>query len=117
MLTDHKKDFSKLFRGLCRSRQPWQVFADFCEAATLSIANAVAFSDEREKRYMAIVERDRESIKEFPKLLGLVVEALEVEPQDFLGVVFQELELANHWHGQFFTPFHLARLMAAFVVS
>ena len=31
---------------------------------------------------------------------------------DFLGQVYQELDAANSWHGQFFTPMHLCRVMA-----
>ncbi|MEX1029742.1 MAG: N-6 DNA methylase [Paenibacillaceae bacterium] len=41
------------------------------------------------------------------------MEALEVDPeQDFIGILFQLLELSSHWHGQFFTPYSVCRMMA-----
>lgn len=46
-------------------------------------------------------------------MLSLVVVAFEINPeQDFLGEIFGSLRLHNEWRGQFFTPYHLARLMA-----
>jgi len=46
-------------------------------------------------------------------MFALVVEALEENPdQDFLGSLYMQLELGNHWKGQFFTPFHICHTMA-----
>ena len=112
MPTPYAKDFAKMFRGLCHSRQPWTVFADFCEAAAMSLANVVHKDEEREKAYMRIAEQYGNDMNVFSNLMAIVVEALEYEPHDFLGEIFQELELANHWHGQFFTPSSVALMMA-----
>lgn len=39
--------------------------------------------------------------------------ALEHNPdQDFLGKMYMDLELGNHWKGQFFTPYDICRVMA-----
>ena len=55
----------------------------------------------------------REEAEVFPEMLSLVVVAFEINPeQDFLGEIFGSLRLHNEWHGQFFTPYHVARLMA-----
>ncbi|MFB1024993.1 MAG: N-6 DNA methylase, partial [Octadecabacter sp.] len=50
--------------------------------------------------------------KAFPKLLGLLIEALDSEPRDILGPLYMELEIANKDAGQFFTPPELSDLMA-----
>jgi hypothetical protein len=39
--------------------------------------------------------------------------ALENNPeQDFLGAMYMQLELGSHWHGQFFTPYCVCRMMS-----
>jgi len=93
--------------------QTWQVFADFCELAALAYQQ-VPFQDAaREERYLEVVGRyERHEAQAFARMLGQVVAGLEDEPCDFLGAAFQELELSNHWRGQFFTPVALARLCA-----
>ena len=55
----------------------------------------------------------REEAEVFPEMLSLVVIAFEINPeQDFLGEIFGSLRLHNEWRGQFFTPYHVAKLMA-----
>lgn len=109
-----KAEFMKTIRELTAGRHHlWRIFSDFCEMAALSFSQ-VPFKDEtREQRYMDIIkEYSKDEAAQFPKLLACVVNGLEDEHQDFLGVVFQELELSSHWHGQFFTPYTLCKMMA-----
>lgn len=50
----------------------------------------------------------------FPELVEDVVNAFDADrEQDFLGSAYMELELGNHWIGQFFTPYDICRCMAA----
>lgn len=108
-----KKEFEDIIRNLSYSRHTWQVWQDFCEMATYSISNTMMPSKDREKRYMAIVDRyDRKDIILFPKLLSLVIEAMDGQYQDFLGTCFMEMELGSHWTGQFFTPYHVCKAIA-----
>ncbi|MBN1516353.1 SAM-dependent DNA methyltransferase [Candidatus Sumerlaeota bacterium] len=108
-----KKQFLKVMRQFHR-HQPWRVFADFCEMAALSLYNVVPQSHEVERQYSKVVEGySPEEMELFPKLLALAVEALDREYCDFLGDVFQELELHNHWKGQFFTPLDVCKAIAA----
>ena len=108
-----KKAFIKTIESLSRTRHKWQAWSDFVEMAALSLAQFGNFDEEREASYMRIVDRyEPEEIHLFPKLLGMVTEALEVRYCDFLGEVFMELELGNKWKGQFFTPYHVCVLMA-----
>lgn len=38
--------------------------------------------------------------------------ALEEKPQDFLGQVYMQLDLGNDATGQFFTPYHVSKMMS-----
>lgn len=46
------------------------------------------------------------------RLLGITIDALSIEPHDFLGRLYMDLELGDARRGQFFTPDHLSALMA-----
>jgi len=105
-----------MFRRLTYHHQSWRVWSDFVEMAACAISNRFDRSnhDAREKRYLEIVQSyEREEVEEFPRLLACVTGALNENPrQDFLGDMFMTLELANHWKGQFFTPYSVCELMA-----
>lgn len=46
-------------------------------------------------------------------MLAIIVEALERNPeQDFLGEMYMQLNLGNHWKGQFFTPYCVCKMMS-----
>ena len=121
------KRFDKLVHEICDSggRERWRIFSDFCEVAALSFANAFPGKgldpdyDRREQRYLEIAKAcGAEVMKGFVALLGIVTEALEdLEPRDILGDAFQRLELSSHWHGQFFTPMEVSRMMAAITLG
>lgn len=113
---DCRKQFLDTFRRLSSLQQPWRVWSDFVEMAACSISNHVDRSnyEPREKRYLEIARGYEQSeLEQFPKLLAYTVQALDQNPeQDFLGYLFQELELSNHWKGQFFTPYNICKAMA-----
>lgn len=116
----HRKNLIKLIEANGRQHGTWQVFSDFVEMAAISLSNAVdrAQSEGREARYMEIVSRySREEVERFPQMLGELVMELENGPADVLGQVFMEMELGNKWHGQFFTPYEICRLMAGMMVD
>lgn len=85
-------------------------------AMACSICNAV----DRRKEPFEKREKDYErSIKNLgdidipAEILGIVTMALEENPnQDFLGRLYMNLNLGNHWKGQFFTPYNVCELMA-----
>src|SRR5690625_2929221 len=101
-----QRDFTRAIQQLSHRHHTWRVFADFCELAALAIANSVAIGpqrDEREQRYLDVVGRyKKEEAQQMAQLLGIVTLALEADPHDFLGQAFMQLELGNHWKGQFF---------------
>lgn len=68
---------------------------------------------EREDQYLAIVARyERADIDRFVEAFTVLVAELEAEPRDVLGETYMLLEIASKDMGQFYTPWHLCRLMA-----
>ena len=111
----HRKNLIKLIQTNSHRHDSWQVFSDFVEMSAISLSNAVdlAQRDGREARYMEIVRRyNKEEASRFAEMFGELVMELESGMTDVLGEVFMEMELGNKWRGQFFTPYHLCKMMA-----
>jgi len=107
------KEFEREIRILCQRHQLWRGFSDFCELSALSLVNVVEQRPEREVRYREILAAySPEEVQVFPRLLGLTTMGLEGLDRDFLGELFMRLELGSHWHGQFFTPMSVCRMIA-----
>lgn len=108
--------FMAEFKKLLYRHQAWEVWSDFCALSACAIANAVdkRHYQTREKMYLDTIKRYNKQEQEvFPVLFAETVLELERNPdQDFLGKMFMQLELGNHWKGQFFTPYHVCHLMA-----
>ena len=100
-----------------------EVWRDFLEMAYCAIKKQTLppgdDADALEARYMAAVGRhDKEDIRKMPELLGITQIALTTAGTgDFLGELYGELELRNRDRGQFFTPYHLSRMMAAMTLD
>ena len=116
MSNQYKNEFLKVFNSLCTSRQAWQVWADWISATAccLSIScdrDRTRF-EQRSKEFRECMDRIGDDMKA-QKLFDIMTDALEADPyQDFLGSLYMELGLASHWHGQFFTPISLCKMMA-----
>ena len=116
-IADQKRaDFVKRFRGLSRRFPLWQVWNDFITMFAVALSNAVdsRYRTEREAMYKRIIEKyEKAERMVFPELVEDVVNAFDADrEQDFLGSAYMELELGNHWIGQFFTPYDICRCMA-----
>lgn len=116
IIQDAEKEFINVFKGLCRSRNYWEVWADVVSAIACSLSNAVDRSPEhyekREEEYAQCIEK-LGSVEAPAKLLGTIVVALENNPeQDFMGKMYMNLNLGNHWKGQFFTPYDICKVMS-----
>lgn len=120
---ESQADFSKHFSTLCNTKGSWEVWADFIATAAITISNAFdregPTHDDREQLYIRTITRyTKTEQKVFPKLLALLVEALETEPdQDFLGEMFMLLNMGDHWKGQFFTPYNVCRMISEMTVT
>lgn len=116
VLQGTEKEFLDVFHQLCYSRNSWQVWSDVVSAIACTLSNAIDKTpgryEAREKEYEQCIKR-LDSVELPAKLMGIIVMALENEPeQDFLGKIYMQLELGNHWKGQFFTPYCVCQCMA-----
>ena len=117
--TNIEKMFIDIFKKLCSDRNEWQVWTDLMIVSACAISNSVDRSqaEDREKEYLKSIQ----NLKDFESattLFSLIVQALEENPeQDFLGNIYTKLELHNHWKGQFFTPYYVARCMAVMTIG
>ena len=111
-----EKEFLDNFKELCRTRMAWEVWADLMCAMACTISNVADRRQEhfepREREYEECIKR-LGSVDIPAKMLAIVVMALENNPeQDFLGAMYMQLNLGSHWHGQFFTPYSVCRMMS-----
>lgn len=116
-----EKEFMDIFKRLCYSRSSWEVWEDLMFAIACSLSNATDRTQEhfekREKEYVQCIER-LGSVEVAANILSIIVMALENEPeQDFLGKMYMNLNLGNHWKGQFFTPYCICDLMSHITVG
>lgn len=111
-----EKEFLDVFKRLCYSRSPWEVWADLISAMACSLSNSLDRTPEhygsREKEYAQCIKR-LGSLEVPARMLGIIIMALDSEPErDFLGDIYMRLELRNHWKGQFFTPYRVCKVMS-----
>lgn len=116
-ISGRQKEFVKEWEKLCYRFHRWEVWKDFVVLVACSISNAVdkQHAEAREQLYMDTIRKySREEADTFPKLFGLITLGMEEDPDhDFLGELFMLLGLGNDAGGQFFTPFHVCKAMAA----
>lgn len=116
--TELEKKFIRNFDQLCERQPSWQVWQDFLEMSACAIANAVDRRpdvwESREASYMDTVKKySKEELNLLCEMFGITTLALEENPaQDFLGKFYMLLDFGKGWHGQFFTPWHIAEFMS-----
>lgn len=119
--TEYEKDFLKEFQKLSAAHPPWRVWQDFVFMAACTFSNLVdgRFREEREKEYLSYAgEYSKEELTSITKLLAATTAALRENPaQDFLGNLYMNLGMGNHWNGQYFTPWPIGAAMAAMVMG
>ena len=110
------QEFQNVFSGLCRTRGSRTVWDDFLLMAACGFSNEVDRENaaHRTELYLQAAGRySAEEVSQFAQLLAITVLALKENPdQDFLGEIFQGLELNNTRGGQFFTPYNVAKMAA-----
>lgn len=114
-------DITKKILKIGNSQGVDRAFTTFIEllASLLASDGDPINSEERKRRYQEINDSLSADIrKEYSELVDLVRRTFAEnadDPVDILGEVFHELNLHNAWHGQFFTPNDVVRLMAMLV--
>ena len=110
-MKSYKNDFMKCLQSIEYGRNNYDVFQDFLTLASLSFHNVIAKDEKVEKEYLDIIGRYKNK-KQFAELLVITTLALEEKPQDFLGDIFMSAGFGNVRGGQFFTPYHLSKMMS-----
>ena len=119
-----RKEILSIFESLRYKRDLWSVYSDFLEMTSIAISNSAerfflpASFEKREQRYLSLAKTyERDELMKFSEVFALFVKLqdynLEVHgAKDILGGLLMELGLGDKWGGQFFTPDHVANLMA-----
>lgn len=119
--TDYEKEFINHFKQLTYRHRSLDVWSDFVTMFACSISNSLDKDnfDKREKMYLQTINKynkDEQNI--FPKLAADTVMALEEnQEQDFLGHIYMNLGLGSKSTSQFFTPYHVCKLMAEVAIG
>lgn len=110
------KDIMTLFYNLVGTHQLWELWEDSMIMFATSISNSVdlRFKKEREERYLSIAKKyTSKELNVFISIFSETIKILESNPeQDLLGELYMKFELGSHWHGQFFTPYHICEMVA-----
>lgn len=113
-------EIAKRLRSIC-DRDYYSVIGDFFEASAISVKNAVDLNDREvyEKRFADIAKSYGEKgMKIFEECLSLFTDEIHAAIhgnamfRDFAGELYMASGTNSKGLGQFFTPYHVSRLMA-----
>ena len=114
----YKQEFISLLESIDNSKSKRDNFNNFCVMAYSALAKQTAPSPQRaeelEAQYMAIVRTysNKDDVRKIPNLMSYTILALNLGGCDFLGEIASELEILDKKNGQFFTPYHISKMMA-----
>ncbi len=113
---DPESEFLKTFKTLTYRHRAWDIWNDFIIMAACALSNPVdkTHYEEREARYLRIINKyNKQEQHQFPTLFAHTVMALELNPeQDFLGKLYNVLNLHDEGRKQHFTPYSVCDVMA-----
>lgn len=113
---DRQQEMAKLYENMCYRYSRYEVWQDMVYMVATAISNTVdkRHFDQREANYLRIAQKyGKEELNVFPEFFRHIVTGMEENPDcDFLGELYMKLELGNSHAGQFFTPYHVCRMMA-----
>lgn len=111
---EHRGTLVRLIEKAAYDSAPWRVWDDLMYMSAAAISQPLRWVQEREDEYLRRIngyDKDKQPL--FPEMFKAIVAALEHEGHaDLLGAIYMQLELGNHWKGQFFSPYNLALCMA-----
>jgi type I restriction-modification system DNA methylase subunit len=113
-------EIAKRLRSI-HDRDYYSVLGDFFEASAISVKNAVDFTDHDayEQRFSEIAKSyGKEGMQVFSECLSMFNEEIHAAMEgramfrDFAGELYMNSGTNSKSLGQFFTPYHISRLMA-----
>ena len=116
--TTHEKEFVQVFQDLSVRMGPWRAWSDFITVTAIAFANFFepnsSIKTDREGAFQSIMKAyTDDERKKIESLAQITVSAYEQNPQqDFLGELYMRLDFGDSWHGQYFTPWPIAYVMA-----
>jgi len=111
----HRKEFIKMFEKTAYTGNKHQIWSDFVYLCASALSQPLDYRQEREDEYLRIINSyGKETQDTFLKMFGELILAFAEEGfADILGEIYGTLGLTNAKTGQFFTPYHICKLMAA----
>lgn len=115
-----KSEIVKLFDSLVGKRNRYILWNDmiYMFAASIAVPLSGDWAQERERQYGELARHySREELLKLSEIFGMIINDMETasesgEYSDMLGDLFMKMELGNDAGGQFFTPYHIALMMA-----
>lgn len=112
-----KNEIIKAIMDMSGSKAQYTIFRDWVESMALAIQNSCTVIhnqlwQDRENRYLEIVNQYPDNGERFSEMMAWLVEMFEEEITDALGEIYMESGCGNKYTGQFFTPFHVAKMCA-----
>lgn len=116
---EKKAEITGIIRAMSGKYTPYKIFTDWIAMYAIAIQNSCqmmknAVWKEREKRYLELIgQYEKAEQKKIVELCGRLAELMEeTEITDWLGEIYMESGCGNKHTGQFFTPFHVSKLVA-----
>jgi hypothetical protein len=111
---EHRQELVKLIKQAAYTTSTWRIWDDLMFMGAATIAQTFEWSQGREDEYLRRINQyDKKAQALFPQMFAEIVLALQQEGcADVLGDMYMELELSNHWKGQYFTPDCVCRMMS-----
>lgn len=116
---DAREQFAKGFARIGLKHARWELWSDFATMTAIGIANAVEYNAHREEVYLRTIRKyTPEEQAMLAEITGCYFALVDADPwRDHLGDMYMRADLGIAQAGQFFTPYHLSRLMAGMQVD
>ena len=106
------KEFNRLLHEVDTSKSVSEVFNDFLTLSIYSIAQPFYRSQIIEEKYLNTAKKySRKQLDYFAAMNAYTLISLDMGMKDFLGEMFNLNDFGKHRKGQFFTPYHVSKLM------
>jgi type I restriction-modification system DNA methylase subunit len=122
-MSEGKQYIIEAIKSMSGSRNPYQIFKDWCEMFALAVANSCTFFKDkvwqaREEEYLRIWQQyGPEEHEILIHMCGELINEFDKEPSDHLGDIFMQSGCGNKITGQFFTPFHVSSMVGKLMTS